>query len=98
DSPGAVEDCLRLKIGTRQYEVFIAVYLDARNRLIDMEEIARGSLTRMAVYPREIVRRAMKHNAAALIVAHDADVDAEGRAVPLSRLLATAPRTDRKSV
>ncbi|NDV74330.1 RadC family protein [Burkholderia cenocepacia] len=71
DSPGAVEDCLRLKIGTRQYEVFIAVYLDARNRLIDMEEIARGSLTRMAVYPREIVRRAMKHNAAALIVAHN---------------------------
>ncbi|KAF1037522.1 MAG: hypothetical protein GAK33_02873 [Burkholderia lata] len=71
DSPGAVEDYLRLKIGARPYEVFAAVYLDARHRLIDMEEITRGSLTRMAVYPREIVRRAMVHNAAALIVAHN---------------------------
>ncbi|VBB12979.1 RadC family protein [Burkholderia stabilis] len=71
DSPGAVEDCLRLKIGTRPHEVFVTVYLDARNRLIEMEESTRGSLTRMAVYPREIVRRAMSHNAAALIVAHN---------------------------
>lgn len=71
DSPQAVEDCLRLKIGSRSQEVFVAVYLDARNCLIDMEEITRGSLTRMAVYPREIVRRAMAHNAASLIVAHN---------------------------
>ncbi|CAB3757009.1 hypothetical protein GQ57_34410 [Burkholderia sp. MSh2] len=71
DSPGAVEDYLRLKIGARPYEVFAAVYLDARNGLIETEEITRGSLTRMAVYPREIVRRAMQHNAAALIVAHN---------------------------
>ncbi|WGY67786.1 DNA repair protein RadC [Burkholderia cepacia] len=71
DSPRAVEDCLRLRIGSRAHEVFIAVYLDARNGLIDMEEITRGSLTRMAVYPREIVRRAMMHNAASLIVAHN---------------------------
>ncbi|HHL4081596.1 MULTISPECIES: DNA repair protein RadC [unclassified Burkholderia] len=71
DSPGAVEDCLRMKIGTLPHEVFVAVYLDARNRMIDIEEIARGSLTRMAVYPREIVRQAMKQNAAALIVAHN---------------------------
>ncbi|MBJ9968171.1 RadC family protein [Burkholderia seminalis] len=71
DSPRAVEDCLRLRIGTCSHEVFVAVYLDARNGLIDMEEITRGSLTRMAVYPREIVRRAMVHNAASLIVAHN---------------------------
>ncbi|KAG8149159.1 RadC family protein [Burkholderia catarinensis] len=71
DSPGAVEDYLRLKIGARQQEVFAAVYLDARHCLIDTEEITRGSLTRMAVYPREIVRRAMAQNAAALIVAHN---------------------------
>ncbi|MGU3777650.1 RadC family protein [Burkholderia metallica] len=71
DSPGAVEDYLRLKIGARPHEVFAAVYLDARHCVIDMEEITRGSLTRMAVYPREIVRRAMVHNAAALIVAHN---------------------------
>lgn len=71
DSPGAVEDCLRLKIGSLPHEVFVAVYLDARNGLIDMEEITRGSLTRMAVYPREVVRRALQQNAAALIVAHN---------------------------
>ncbi|MCA7900428.1 DNA repair protein RadC [Burkholderia cepacia] len=71
DSPGAVEDYLRMKIGARPHEVFAAVYLDARHGLIDTEEITRGSLTRMAVYPREIVRRAMVHNAAALIVAHN---------------------------
>lgn len=51
--------------------MFAAVYLDARHGLIDMEEITRGSLTRMAVYPREIVRRAIAYNAAALIVAHN---------------------------
>ncbi|WP_420210125.1 RadC family protein [Burkholderia aenigmatica] len=71
DSPGAVEDYLRLKIGARPHEVFAAVFLDARHGLIETEEITRGSLTRMAVYPREIVRRAMVHNAAALIVAHN---------------------------
>ncbi|HGL6715345.1 DNA repair protein RadC [Burkholderia contaminans] len=71
DSPGAVEDFLRLEIGARPHEVFVAVYLDARHGLIETEEITRGSLTRMAVYPREIVRRAMVHNAAALIVAHN---------------------------
>ncbi|KML48364.1 JAB domain-containing protein [Burkholderia stabilis] len=70
-SPGAVEDFLRLMIGTRPYEVFVTLYLDARHGLIDTEESARGSLTRMAVYPREIVRRALKQNAAALIVAHN---------------------------
>ncbi|WP_334043537.1 RadC family protein [Burkholderia ambifaria] len=71
DSPGAVEDYLRLRIGTRPHEVFVTLYLDARHGLIDVEESARGSLTRMAVYPREIVRRALVLNAAALIIAHN---------------------------
>jgi DNA repair protein RadC len=70
-SPGAVEDFLRLKIGTREHEVFVTLYLDARHGVIDVEESARGSLTRMAVYPREIVRRALALNAAALIIAHN---------------------------
>ncbi|GLU35541.1 UPF0758 protein [Trinickia caryophylli] len=71
DSSGAVEDYVRLLIGTRPYEVFVCLYLDARHRLIESEESARGSLTRMAVYPREIVRRALAANAAALVVAHN---------------------------
>ncbi|SAK74315.1 DNA repair protein RadC [Caballeronia fortuita] len=71
NAPGAVEDYLRLLIGTRPYEVFICLYLDARHQLLHVEESARGSLTRVAVYPREIVRRALALNAAGLIVAHN---------------------------
>ncbi|MFM0321575.1 RadC family protein [Caballeronia glebae] len=71
NAPGAVEDYLRLLIGTRPYEVFICLYLDARHQLLHVEESARGSLTRVAVYPREIVRRALTLNAAGLIVAHN---------------------------
>jgi DNA repair protein RadC len=71
DSSTAVEDYVRLLIGTRPHEVFLCLFLDARHRLIDSEESSRGSLTRMAVYPREIVRRALAANAAALVVAHN---------------------------
>ena len=71
DSTSAVQDYVRLLIGTRPYEVFVCLYLDARHRLIDTEETSRGSLTRLAVYPREIVRRALATNAASLIVAHN---------------------------
>jgi DNA repair protein RadC len=71
NSPGAVEDFLRLKIGTRTNEVFICIYLDARHQLLDICEEAQGSLTRVAVYPREIVKRALASNAAGLIVAHN---------------------------
>ncbi len=71
ESPGAVEDYLRLLIGTRPYEVFVCLFLDARHRLLQTEESTRGSLNRMAVYPREIVRRALALNAAGLVVAHN---------------------------
>ncbi|RKE34560.1 DNA replication and repair protein RadC [Paraburkholderia sp. BL23I1N1] len=69
NSPEAVQDYLR--IGGRTQEVFVSLFLDARHRLIRCEESARGTLTRMAVYPREIVRRALSLNAASLIVAHN---------------------------
>jgi DNA repair protein RadC len=71
DSSAAVEDYVRLVIGARPHEVFLCLFLDARHRLIESEESSRGSLTRMTVYPREIVRRALAANAAALIVAHN---------------------------
>jgi DNA repair protein RadC len=71
DSPEAVHDYLRLAIGTRTRESFLCLYLDAQHRLIDCEESTVGTLTRMAVYPREIVRRALELSAAALIVAHN---------------------------
>ncbi|ASV98340.1 RadC family protein [Paraburkholderia aromaticivorans] len=71
NSPEAVESYLRLLIGGRSQEVFVSLFLDARHRLIRCEESAQGTLTRMAVYPREIVRRALNLNAASLIVAHN---------------------------
>ncbi|MFM0729363.1 DNA repair protein RadC [Paraburkholderia sediminicola] len=71
NSPEAVQDYLRLRIGGKTQEVFVSLFLDARHRLIRCEESARGTLTRMAVYPREIVRRALSLNAASLIVAHN---------------------------
>ncbi|WP_408453578.1 RadC family protein [Paraburkholderia fungorum] len=71
NSPEAVQDYLRLHIGGKAQEVFVSLFLDARHRLIRCEESAHGTLTRMAVYPREIVRRALSLNAASLIVAHN---------------------------
>jgi DNA repair protein RadC len=71
DRPEIVEDYLKLMIGTRPYEVFACLFLDARLRLIQSEESARGSLSQATVYPREIVKRALELNAAALIVAHN---------------------------
>ncbi len=70
-SPGQVRDWLRLKLATRQHEVFMALWLDAQNRLLKAEELFSGSLTQTSVYPREVVKSALLHNAAAVILAHN---------------------------
>ncbi|HKA43184.1 MAG TPA: DNA repair protein RadC [Burkholderiales bacterium] len=70
-SPRAVRDYLRLKLQERPYEVFVGVFLDAQNRVLAVEELFRGTLTQTSVYPREVVKRALHHNAAALIFAHN---------------------------
>lgn len=70
-SPQAVRDYLRLALGGREYEVFAAVYLDAQNHVIAIEELFRGTLTQTSVYPREVVKRALHYNAASLILAHN---------------------------
>lgn len=71
NSPGAVRDYLRLHIGQQTQEVFIALWLDARHQLIACEELSRGTLTQTSVYPREVVKSALTHNAAAVIFAHN---------------------------
>jgi DNA repair protein RadC len=71
DSPPKVREYLRLRIGQLGHEVFAALFLDAQNRLIDDEELFRGTLTQTSVYPREVVKRALQHNAAAVILAHN---------------------------
>lgn len=71
NSPGAVRDYLRLTLGRREHEVFVALFLDAQNRLLVAEELFRGTLTQTSVYPREVVKRALAVNAAAVIFAHN---------------------------
>lgn len=70
-SPQAVRDFLRLKLQDRPHEAFGVVFLDAQNRVLDVEELFRGTLTQTSVYPREVVKRALAHNAAAVIFAHN---------------------------
>ena len=70
-SPQAVRDYLRLKLQHRPHEVFGVVFLDAQNRVLAVEELFRGTLTQTSVYPREVVKRALAHNAAAVIFAHN---------------------------
>lgn len=71
DAPETVRDWLRLRIGSLPHEVFHILLLDARNRLIDSVELFRGTLTQTSVYPREVVKLALAHNAAAVILAHN---------------------------
>jgi len=71
NSPRAVRDYLRLLLGGRNHEVFMALFLDAQNRVLSSEELFRGTLTQTSVYPREIVVRALAHNAAGVILAHN---------------------------
>ncbi len=70
-APGAVRDYLRLHLAGLKHEVFFALWLDAQNRLIMAEELFRGTLTQTSVYPREVVKRALGHNAAAVVLAHN---------------------------
>jgi DNA repair protein RadC len=70
-NPTQVAWFLQLWLRDRPFEVFAALFLDARNRLIVAEELFRGTLTQTAVYPREIVRRALAVNAAGVILAHN---------------------------
>ncbi len=70
-SPAAVRGYLRLRMQDLGHECFYCAFLDAQNRVIVAEELFRGTLTQTSVYPREVVKRALAHNAAALILAHN---------------------------
>jgi len=70
-SPGAVRDYLRLALGHREHEVFVCIWLDAQHKVVGAEEAFRGTLTQTSVYPREIVKKALSRNAAAVIFAHN---------------------------
>ncbi len=70
-SPKAVRDYLKLTLARLPHEVFVAVFLTSQNRVIEVEEMFRGTLTQTSVYPREIVKLALAHNAASVIFAHN---------------------------
>ena len=71
DSPGAVKHYLQLHLATRPHEVFCVLFLDVQNRLLEMEELFRGTLSQTSVYTREVVKRALHHGAAAVVLAHN---------------------------
>jgi DNA repair protein RadC len=70
-APDKVRDYLKMTLAHRQHEVFMALFLDAQNRLLTADELFRGTLTQTSVYPREVVKRALAVNAASVIFAHN---------------------------
>lgn len=70
-STTTTRDYLRLALGGEDKEIFAVVFLDSANRVIDIEKMFYGTLSRTSVYPREVVRRALLHNAASVILAHN---------------------------
>jgi DNA repair protein RadC len=70
-SPADVRDYIRLLFIGKEYEVFVAIFLDAQNRVIETDELFRGTLTQTSVYPREVVKRALRLNSSSVILAHN---------------------------
>lgn len=69
-SSHAVRDWLRLQLSTQEREEFTALFLDNQHRLIAHETLFTGTISHTQVHPREVVKAGLKHNAAAIIVAH----------------------------
>ncbi len=70
-APDATRKFLLAQLRDRRHEVFCCLYLDSRHRLIAFEELFRGTIDGANVYPREVVKQALAHNAAAVILAHN---------------------------
>ena len=70
-SPSSARDFLTLKLAELEHELFVCLWLDAQNRLIEYSELFRGTLTQTSIYPREVVKEAMRLNAAAVIFSHN---------------------------
>lgn len=69
--PAMVRDYLDLQLADREREVFCVLFLDSQHHLIACEELFQGTLDAAAVYPREVVKTALNHNAGAIILAHN---------------------------
>ncbi|WP_345544405.1 RadC family protein, partial [Streptomyces chitinivorans] len=70
-SPNDTRNFLRMKLCEREHEVFAVLFLDSRHGVIAYDEMFTGTIDGAAVYPREVVKAALLHNAAAVIFAHN---------------------------
>ncbi|MCW5631925.1 MAG: DNA repair protein RadC [Rubrivivax sp.] len=71
DSPAALKDLLALHFQMHDAEAFAVVYLNAQYAVLGIEELFRGTLSQTSVYPREVVKRALAHNAGGVVLAHN---------------------------
>ena len=93
DSPDAVKHYLQLHLAYKGHEVFAVLFLDAQHRLLALEEMFRGTLTQTSVYPREVLLRALHHQAAAVVLAHNhpsGSVQPSPADISLTQILKTA--------
>jgi DNA repair protein RadC len=70
-TPDAVKQYLQLQLAHKNHEVFAVLFLDTQNRLLGLEELFRGTISQTSVYPREVVMRALHHQAAAVVLSHN---------------------------
>lgn len=70
-TPRDAAECLRMRIGHLPHEEFHVLWLDTRHRIIAAERLFTGTVDGTAVHPREVVRRALEVNAAAVVLAHN---------------------------
>ncbi|BDT66434.1 hypothetical protein os1_05960 [Comamonadaceae bacterium OS-1] len=71
NDPQALKHYVQLHLAGKAHEVFAVLFMDASYRLLAMEELFRGTLTQTSVYPREVVLRALHHQAASVVLAHN---------------------------
>src|SRR3546814_8720693 len=69
--PSVAKEFLRLRMATLEHEVFVAILLDTRHRVLEFVELFRGTIDGAEVHPREVVKTALAANAAAMIIAHN---------------------------
>lgn len=70
-NPRATREYLAVRFGGIEHEIFACLYLDNRNRVTACQELFRGTIDGASVYPREVVKEALAHNAAAVILVHN---------------------------
>lgn len=69
--PTRVREYLTMHLSEKEHEVFCVLFLDSQHRAISFDEMFQGTINSASVYPREVVKRALQHNAGAVILAHN---------------------------